>query len=221
MENDHDTQGPCRRRPCRHARRPRRRGDRLQRLFPFLADAEVGTFDSFETASFDGTTIGFSGGTIGCSDGPWCPLFYGLSFGLPDQAQSGVNAPFFATPSVLTFTFAAPILAFGIFIGGAGDVGIQTLTAVIDGVTTLPVLTDYVGVGDGFPGNTNFWGVISATPFTTVAFRGTDDNDGVFLDDLYYAIAPANPPIVPLPAAGLLLIGALGGLALFRRRRIV
>ncbi len=67
-------------------------------------------------------------------------------------------------------------------------------------------------------------GGVSAPP-TTVVNTVFGAQNGAF--DLYYAAANGNPSIlkvdvalVPLPAGGLLLIGALGGLAALRRRKL-
>jgi hypothetical protein len=182
----------------------------------FLAAAPGATSEDFEGSSFDGTTISFGGGTITCAGGSFCDSFFGLSFG-GGLALSGINAPFFGTPDILTFVFAAPINAFGIFIGGAGDVGTQNLTAELSDGTILDVLTDYTNGSGTFVGNTNFFGVTSATPFTSVSFAGEPIGDGVFFDDMSFRTDRSVAPI-PLPATALLLAGAVLGLGAIRRR---
>jgi hypothetical protein len=183
----------------------------------FLAAAPGATFDDFESSTFDGTTVTFGGGTTACTGGNYCDSFYGNSFGSPDQSLSGTKAVFFGTPDTLTFYFDTAITAFGIFIGGAGDVGAQTLTAQLSDNSLFNVLTDYVNGGGGFSGNTNYFGVTSDTAFTSISFTGLDIGDGVFFDNLSYKTAVAT---VPLPAGGLLLVGALAGLAGMRRRKV-
>jgi hypothetical protein len=181
----------------------------------FLAAAPGLDLDDFEDATFDGTSIGFDGGTITCSGGNLCNVFFGLSFGFAGTSLSGDNAPFFATPDTITFSFGAAITAFGIFIGGAGDVGLQTLTATLSTGDMVTVLQDDTAASGTFVGNTNYVGVLSDTPFTSISFTGTDDNDGVFFDDARWG----TPAAIPVPAAGFLLAGALAGLLLARRRR--
>jgi hypothetical protein len=160
--------------------------------------------------------IATGGTSVTCSGGTFCDSFFGLSFG-SGLALSGVNAPFFGTPDVPTFSFAAPLTAFGTFIGGAGDVGAQNLTAGRPDGTIFGVLTDCVNGSGTFVGNTSFFGVTSATSFTSVAFAGTLAGDGVFFDDMRTALAAP----IPLPAPARLLaggLGGLGGLALLRCR---
>lgn len=64
--------------------------------------------------------------------------------------------------------------------------------------------------------------VASSAPPTSKKFTKFDPEAGAFT--LYYAAANGNPSIlnvatVPVPAAGFLLIGALGGLVALRRRK--
>jgi hypothetical protein len=172
--------------------------------------------DDFESSTFDGTTITFGAGTITCSGGNFCNTFFGNEFGgVPPLALSGTKAPFFGTPDTLTFSFLAPITAFGIYIGGAGDVGIQTLTASLSNGDAFTVLDNYTNASGDFDGNTNFFGVSGASPFTSISFTGADIDDGVFFDDMSFQ--PANA--VPIPATPLLVLAGLAALAFVRRRR--
>lgn len=87
-------------------------------------------------------------------------------------------------------------------------------------------IADLVGSVTGPGGSLNttvgHWTEITAKFFVKTAgdynldFRaeGTSDSFGGFVDNVSVTVAP-----VPVPAAGLLLVGALGGLAALRRRR--
>ena len=203
-----------------------------------LAAALIG--EDFEAATRSDGVITFAGGTITClaaAPVTFCPPtpsnlfnvpFFGLSraadvgvVGLPDTVLSGVNAPYFAAPDSVRFSFAQAITAFGIFIGGLGDAGGATTlagslsTGVAFTVAENRVVPPPTLAGIVFTGNTLFFGITSATPFTTVTFTATGtDGDGIFFDDMVYATA-----VVPVPAPALLLLTALGALAVARRRR--
>jgi hypothetical protein len=181
----------------------------------FLAAVPGTTAENFETATFDGTTIEFAGGTITCSGGTFCTSFFGLSLG-GGFALSGANAPFFGTPDKLVFSFTSPITAFGIFIGGAGDVGVQDLIATLSDGTVFDILTDYANGSGTFVGNTNYFGVTNDSAFTSVTFSGSFDGDGVFFDDMRYGGDTVAP--IPVPASALFLLAGLGALAGLRRR---
>ena len=180
----------------------------------FLAAAPSAVLDNFESSTFDGIFVSFSAGHTTCAGGNFCGSFYGNQFGSPDQSLSGTKAVFFGTPDTLTFIFDTAISAFGIFIGGAGDIAPQTLTAALSDGTVVNALTNYVGTGGGFPGNTNYFGITSGTAFTSISFTGTAAGDGVFLDNMSYQLAS-----VPLPAGIFLLGSGLLGLGALRRRR--
>jgi hypothetical protein len=209
----------------------------------FFADPDTAgsVFEDFEGATFDGTTITFSGGTISCDGTTYCPpapsagfTFFGLVAPDDDSALSGVNAPYIASPDAILFSFTSPLTAFGIFIGGAGDLtsGTTTLTASLGNGEMFDIVTDYAMPQDDtfptFTGNTLFFGVTSETAFSTVSITGSLFGDGLSFDNLYFRAAggPGNgggggedPEVIPLPASGLLLLGGLAGIAVLRRRR--
>ena len=75
-------------------------------------------------------------------------------------------------------------------------------------------LVGRIGNGDYFVIGSNFSGTASSAGALTL--YNWDSNDG----DNSGSIA-AKVSLVPLPAGGLLLLGALGGLAAWRRRKTV
>jgi len=207
--------------------------------------------NGFETATLAGDTISFAAGTITClpaAAGTFCPRttpggtgndpFFGLNLTGPtgqqieDATLSGVNAPYFSTPDGVRFTFDSAVTAFGVFIGGLGDFGTgTTLSGSLSTGETFTVIANFAVPPDFdptnvFTGNTRFFGITSATPFTTLTFTtaGTD-GDGIVFDDMLTARVAGgggggeDPSVVPLPASALLLLAGIGGLAAVRRRR--
>lgn len=211
----------------------------------FFADPDTAgsVFEDFEGATLDGSTITFGGGTASCVGTAYCPpapstgfTFFGLAAPDDDAALSGLNAPYIASPDAILFSFTSPLTAFGIFIGGAGDLtsGTTTLTASLGNGEMFDIVTDYARRQDDtfptFTGNTLFFGVTSEAAFTTVSITGSLFGDGLSFDNLYFRAAggPGNggggggdpdPEVIPLPASGLLLLGGLAGVAALRRRR--
>jgi len=208
--------------------------------------------DGFEAATRTGDVISFSGGTITCaaaSPVTYCPptpaneqnnfAFFGL--GLEDDppepsrfSRGGVNAPYFSVPDTIVFSFAAPVTAFGIFVGGLGDLaradGAATLSGTLSTGEGFTAFEDYafpLAFTDNLFTENLFFGITSATPFTTIRFTGSGiAGDGIFFDDMAYApFRESNggggddPSVVPLPASALLLIAGIGGLAALRRSR--
>jgi hypothetical protein len=169
-------------------------------------------FDSFETVQAEtDTQVDFAGVSFKCAGSAWCPGFFGTS-GL--IVKDGAQSVFFASPDSSTFTFTHAINAFGIWIGGAGDVAPVNLTALLDNGDAAAVLTNYSA-----PGQTTwqYFGIVSDTAFTSLTFTPDSADDGIFFDALSYR--PAAVAAVPEPASILLLGVAAAGMAAARRRR--
>lgn len=171
--------------------------------------------DDFESSTFDGTTIGFSAGSINCTGDNFCDTFFGNMFG-GGLALSGVKAPFFGTPDTLTFQFDDPLNAFGIFIGGSGDVGTQTLSFMLSDGSVFTPFPDYTSPSGTFDRNTLFFGFLSDVFITSIAVSGSPISDGVFFDDLYFG---ADDGVIPIPASVFLFGAGLAGLVAARRRK--
>ena len=96
----------------------------------------------------------------------------------------------------LFLTFDAPITAFGVDLANFND-SINQTHIVVAGVTSIPAV-----IGD----NLRFFGIISDASFSTVEFRGLE-NDGFGMDNVMYGTVPV-PPAVWLFGSG--LIGLVG-----------
>jgi hypothetical protein len=169
-------------------------------------------FQSFETVqSSTATQVNFADVSFKCTGSAYCPGFFGTS-GL--IVKDGVQSVFFASPDSSTFTFTQAINAFGIWIGGAGDVAPINLAALLDNGDTAAALTNY-----SVPGLTTwqYFGIITDTAFTSLTFKPDNASDGIFFDALSYR--PAAVTAVPEPASILLLGVAAAGMAAARRRR--
>lgn len=154
-----------------------------------------------DRGTLDGITYDFSGGEGLVTDNS-LPLSFPNGLGKVDPG-------FFVGGESLTFSFASPIVAFGInintFATAPGSYGIMTdlLDAALSGFDPFP------GFGTG-----QFVGLTLDTPFTSVTFANPSDFTYT-LDDLTYASASA----VPEPATLVLLGSGLFGMAACVRRR--
>ena len=175
-------------------------------LAPFAANAATCDVGSCFAAGADGQTLTSSG------------LSYG-AYNIVDDGSNGFN--FFATLdrgatdilevviSVLTFQPTG--------LGYIKDLGVQFFGG---GVTLPQVVTD----SSGFPIN-----AVGNDVILTFDLTGFNSLVGIDIEGFAVPQSGANPgfnvtvrqapPAVPVPAAGLLLAGALGGLAARRRRK--
>jgi len=179
----------------------------------FLTAAGGGlTFESFETASLTTSTlVTWPGGTFYCTGTTFCPGFFGIS----TFADTGSQSVFYASPDSATFTFNSPINAFGIAIGGAGDVASITLVANLSNGDSVNALTNYTGSFDVFGANRQYFGVIDTVPFSSVTFVPSNFGDGIFFDSMSYGNAGSTPEPGSIALLG---SGVLGVAGVLRRR---
>ena len=111
-----------------------------------------------------------------------------------------------------TLTFSSALQAFGSFVGSL--TATENVSILIDG--------NLVGT---LSGPVSFFGVVASltdTPFSTLTFDDTFGGataDAAFLIDNARLVEPSDISPIPLPAGGVLLLTALGGIGLMRRRK--
>jgi hypothetical protein len=168
-------------------------------------------FESFEAVqSSTATQVKFTDVSFSCAGSVYCPGFFGVSGSI---VHDGAQAAYFASPDTSTFTFTQAINAFGIWIGGAGDVAPINLNAALDNGVSAAALSNYSHPGTA---TWQYFGIITDTPFTSLTFRPDNFGDGIFFDALSYRQATVTA--VPEPASVLLLGIAGAGLLASRRR---
>ena len=119
----------------------------------------------------------------------------------------GVDEP----NSSLTFTFDAPIFAFG---ADLSDVNNQVERSRLE---ILGTEFSYPIVNQGPPITRSFFGVISDTAFTTASFNALTAGEEAGIDNVTFS---ADIAAVPLPAAGLLLFFGVASMAGLQRRSL-
>lgn len=107
-----------------------------------------------------------------------------------------------------TFTFASAITAFGALFANVNDFGLRSSFSGGGSTDWLPAVNRF---------GARFFGIVSDTPFTTVTITGGLFSEGFGIDNVRWALAPPTP--VPLPASGVLLLGALLAAGAIGRRR--
>lgn len=139
-------------------------------------------------------------------------------------ATSGSRFVETASGSGFNITFSTAISAFGFYGTDIGDFGnnlILRLTKEGGGTVDLSVGNN-VGANGSSEGSLLFFGFIDVNQaYTRIDFLNTPGGEDVFgFDDMIIGDSSqiVNPPAVPLPAAGWLLLAAVGGLSLMKRR---
>lgn len=152
-----------------------------------------------------GTNAGAPGrGNIASAYGAADGSFYSLGL--------GGSATFTFLPTVL---FTSPGAAVEITNGvRAGYVETMNLYGILGGIETFIGSVTNAVASNVF----TFTGVFDSLKVVDTSPNGFGIRDGFDIDSISVAALPAP---VPLPAGGLLLLGALGGVAALRRRKAV
>lgn len=150
-------------------------------------------------------------------DGSFAPndqlAFDNDGFGVNDDEVSNSN-----TDEELVVTFGNPITVTGLFFLDLFEDpnSVEQETAFVefsDGtVLSFPAEVQF-GANAGF----GFFMLDDPILTTTLSFTAGSENDGQTLPD--FAVAGVEVEPIPLPAAGWMFLGALGGLGLIARRR--
>lgn len=124
-----------------------------------------------------------------------------------------------------TVTFSDPVAAFGFYGIDIGDFGGQLMLQLDDSANTLLTVDNTVGSYGSTDGSVLFYGVIAQTQnelFTSVSFQTSTGQGDVFaFDDMTIgSLQQVKPNAIPEPSTiALLGVGAIGSLAMVRRRK--
>jgi hypothetical protein len=169
-----------------------------------------------------GTTWHWDDVSFTCHAVEWCDDS-GYFFGGYSETFNFVEGHFvyYAPPDSATFTFAAPIIAFGVDVYGIGS----GLGSAFGSLQPTPMQVGFDGGSHEFfstyVSNYNisvpvFAGILFDRPVTSVTVWGSWEGNGMFFTNLRYVAAPVpEPPAAWLAGAGLAL---LGGFAARRRK---
>lgn len=183
----------------------------------------INTGQTIQVQSFEGTPVqngkSWTWGdvTFSCS-GSWCNSGFGgptTQFGVTD----GAAAVYFGTPDVATFTFAKPIVSFGIDVWGLASIWDTPTGSPMASALTITYANGSHAFFDGYAWNGDlgapalFAGAWFNSPITSISITGRVEDDGVYFDRLQYVTAP-----VPEPGTWVLMAMGLGLTALRRRK---
>ena len=137
------------------------------------------------------------------------------------SVDSGGNALIEHDGSLVTLSFGADFVTVGNFVidtAAANVSGVANGTGIATGASKVELFTFGAQTADGIPLliSSTLNSALGATFGTDAVFAvfGAEDVTGA-----QFGIANTSPEVVPLPAAGWMLLAGLGGLAVIRRRR--
>lgn len=176
---------------------------------PALPVASVGILDGFASVTGDTTSINFANPLDPDAPGFFAEMILGIGFSCCDSQRSTVTV----NGDVLTenagnFDDGLDLANGSLFTVGSFDDPISAGGGNYENERERYDLSDYITAGD--------------TTITVDTFNASQD-DNIFLAGFYVSgVAGFNEPppsAIPLPAGGLLLISAMAGLGLMRRRK--
>ncbi len=117
----------------------------------------------------------------------------------------------------LTITFADEVTVDGIYV--LDLFGAET-TLVYSGTTLVGTITAMSGAGDNSLDGYSYIAFSTGVTTTSLTFKAGPNNDAVgYFGKPDFALAAITLAPIPVPAAGLLLLGGLGALGAAKRRR--
>lgn len=159
------------------------------------------TVESFESSlGRVGDTISYAGSSVTCNGTNYCADFFGETNLLPTLGVNGVRI---GAPDTITFSFSAPVKAFGIDVRGLGTTGATNFTGVLSNGAATTFFSSYTGSDDG----SLFVGFVDAAGFTSVTFSGTAAGDGIYFDRMQTSAVP-EPSELALVFGGLAVVAA-------------
>ena len=131
---------------------------------------------------------------------------FGLGVNGTPDLQPGQIDSILVGSEVLTITFSWAVKLMDISLG------------LLNSWDDFEIATNNSGYSQRGPGLTNPI-AINENNVTWFSIRASGNNEFLHIGNDAFTLASANVAAVPVPAAGFLLIGALGGLAALRRRK--